>query len=56
MPKPIQDISWKAQIRLCKRYRQLSARGKNATQVVVAIARELRAFMWDIAQEVPLTP
>ena len=37
--KPIQDISWKAQIRLCKRYRQLSARGKHANQVVVAIAR-----------------
>ena len=23
LPKPIQDISWKAQVRLCKRYRQL---------------------------------
>jgi transposase len=54
--KPIQDISGKAQIRLCKRYRQLSARGKKAHQVVVAIARELRAFMWAMAQEVPLTP
>ena len=54
--KPIQDISWKAQIRLCKRYRQLSARGKNANQVVVAIARELRAFMWAMAQEGALTP
>jgi transposase len=54
--KPIQDISWKAQIRLCKRYRQLSARGKNANQVVVAIARELSAFMWAIAQEVSLAP
>ena len=40
-PKPIQDISWKAQVRLCKRYRQLIARGKHANQVVVAIAREL---------------
>ena len=54
--KPIQDLSWKAQVRLCKRYRQLSARGKNANLVVVAIARELSAFMWAIAQEVPLTP
>jgi transposase len=56
VPQPIQDISWKAQVRLCKRYRQLSARGKNPNQVVVAIARELSAFMWAIAQEVPLTP
>ena len=56
LPKPIQDIRWKAQVRLCKRYRQLIARGKNANQVVVAIARELSAFMWAIAQEVPLIP
>ena len=56
LPKAIQDISWKAQVRLCKRYRQLSARGKHANQVVVAIARELSAFMWAIAQQVPVTP
>jgi transposase len=56
VPKPIQDISWKAQVRLCKRSRQLSARGKHPNQVVVAIARELSAFMWAIAQAVPLVP
>jgi transposase len=56
LPKAVQDISWKAQVRLCKRYRQLSARGKHATRVVVAIARELSAFMWAIAQQVPVTP
>jgi transposase len=55
LPKPIQDVSWKAQVRLCKRYRQLSARGKNPNQVVVAIARELSAFMWAIAKQVPVT-
>jgi transposase len=54
LPKPIQDTSWKAHIRLCKRYRQLSARGKNPNQVVVAIARELIAFMWAIAKQVPV--
>jgi transposase len=52
LPKVIQDISWKAQVRLCKRYRQLMARGKNANQVVVAIARELAAFVWAIARTV----
>jgi transposase len=56
LPKAVQDISWKAQVRLCKRYRKLSARGKHANQVVVAIARELIAFMWAIAKEVPVTP
>lgn len=55
LPKPIQDTSWKAQVRLCQRYRQLSARGKNPNQVVVAIARELSAFMWAIAKQVPVT-
>jgi transposase len=55
-PKAIQDISWKAQVRLCKRFRRLIARGKNANQVVVAIARELVGFMWAIAKQVPVTP
>jgi transposase len=53
LPKPIQDISWKAQVRLCKRFRRLTARGKNPNVVVTAIARELAAFMWAIAKEVP---
>jgi transposase len=56
LPKTVQDISWKAQVRLCKRYRKLSARGKHTNQVVVAIARELIACMWAIAKEVPVIP
>src|SRR2546427_5405718 len=52
VPKAIQDLSWKAQVRLCKRYRRLVARGKNVNQVVVAIARELAAFVWALAREV----
>src|ERR671930_1257998 len=56
LPTVIQAISWKAQVRLCKRYRQLNARGKHAKQIVVAIARELVAFMWAIAQQVPVIP
>jgi transposase len=54
LPKPIQDIAWKAQVRLCNRYRQLMARGQHPNQVVVAIARALVAFMWAIARESPL--
>jgi len=52
VPKVIQDISWKAQVRLCKRYRRLVARGKQVTQVIVASAREMAAFVWAIAREV----
>jgi transposase len=55
-PKAVQEISWKAQVRLCTRYRKLSARGKHANQVVVAVARELIAFLWAIAKEVPVLP
>jgi transposase len=55
LPKSIHDISWKAQVRLCTRYRRLLARGKQVNQVVVAIARELVGFMWAIAQQVSVT-
>jgi len=51
VPQAIQDISWKAQVRLCKRYRRLVARGKQVNQVVVAIAREMAAFVWAIVRE-----
>jgi len=54
-PKMIQDLSWKAQVRLCTRYRRLVSRGKHANVVTVAIARELVGFMGAIAKQVPLT-
>ena len=53
LPKDILQIAWKAQLRLCTRYRRLRARGKVSQVVVVAIARELVAFMWDIARRIP---
>jgi len=56
LPAEVQAIGWKAQVRLCKRYRQLTARGKHVNQVVVAIAREMAAFAWAIARLVPLAP
>ena len=51
LPTAIQAISWKAQGRLCKRYRQLLAKGTQAHQGVVAIAREFSAFMWAMAKQ-----
>jgi transposase len=54
LPQAIRDIAWKAQVRLCKRYRRLVAKGKHPNVVVVAIARELAAFLWAIARQVPL--
>lgn len=54
LPKHICDIAWKAQVRLCGRYRKLMAKGKMRTKVVTAIARELSGFIWAIAREVPV--
>jgi transposase len=55
-PQVIQDISWKAQVRLCTRSRRLVAKGKQAHGVTVAIARELVGVLWAMAKEVPVTP
>src|SRR5271169_5789729 len=54
-PKPIRDIAWKAQLRLCARYRRLARTGKPANIVTTAIARELSAFVWAIARQVTVT-
>jgi transposase len=54
LPKAICDIAWRAQVRLCGRYRRLLARGKHPNTVAAAIARELAAFMWAIAQARPV--
>lgn len=45
-------IAWKAQWRLCTRYKKLAARGKNKPQIVTAIGRELLGFIWAIAVRV----
>lgn len=56
LPKDIIDIAWKAQLRLCKRYKKMIAKGKHYNLVVTAIAREMIAYIWAIAKEVVLTP
>jgi len=52
-PRPIREIAWKAQLRLCARYRKLACSGKPANVVTAAIARELAGFIWAIARRVP---
>ena len=46
----IRDIAWKAQVRLCARYRRLAASGKPKVVVTTAIAREMVGFIWAIAR------
>jgi transposase len=53
-PRPIRAIAWKAQLRLCARYRKLARSGKPANVVTTAIARELAGFVWAIARQVPV--
>jgi transposase len=52
-PKPIREIAWKAQLRLCARYRKLARTGKPANVVIAAIAREPTGFIWAIARRMP---
>lgn len=56
-PPVSQDIAalaWKAQLRLHKTYRKLTARGKRSVVATAAVARELLGFIWSIGQRVPL--
>jgi len=52
VPHQVCRIAWKAQIRLCARFRRLVAKGKPKQKVVTAIARELSAFLWAMAKQV----
>lgn len=51
LPQAVREHAWKAQLRLSKRYAQLSSRGVQHNKVCVAIARELAGFVWAIARQ-----
>ncbi len=53
-PPEVQAISWKAQKRLCARYRHLIEAGKVKNQATTAVARELVGFIWDISRHTPV--
>jgi transposase len=52
LPEEIRAIGWAAQVRLCRRFRHLSATGKPLNKVTTAVARELAGFVWAIARRV----
>lgn len=54
-PELVQDIAWRAQKRLCARYRLLEGKGKLKVQACTAVARELAGFIWAIGQAMPQT-
>lgn len=55
-PKAVLDIAWKAQVRLCGRYRHLVASRKKTVVALTAVARELVGFIWAIARVIDGKP
>lgn len=54
LSKEVKDIAWKCQVRLCARFRRMMEKGKSRNLTITAIARELAAFMWAIANQVKI--
>ena len=54
LSEKVREIAWKAQVRLCSRYRRLVAKGKRTQVAITAVARELAAFIWAIARTVEI--
>jgi transposase len=52
LSEEVKEIAWKAQHRLCSRFRRLLAKGKLRQKVTTAIARELLGFIWAIGMQV----
>jgi transposase len=51
LPDSIRRIAWKAQLRLCAKYKRMTASGKASQVAVTAVARELSGFLWAIAKQ-----
>jgi transposase len=47
----LQELSWKAQVRLHQKAKGMLCRGKHSGTIAVAVARELLGFVWAVAQE-----
>ena len=52
--KEVRELSWRMQNRLHTRYVKLRARGKRDNKVIVAIARELCGFIWELQNKLNL--
>lgn len=50
LDETVKQLSWRAQKRLYKRYVRLQMRKLHENKIKVAIARELTAFIWELAQ------
>ena len=52
--KEVKALSWRMQHRLHRRYVKLKARGKRENKAIVAVARELSAFLWELQNKIDL--
>ena len=50
--REVRAIAWRAQNRLNRRYKRLAARGLHRNKVVVAVARELCGYLWELHDRV----
>jgi len=53
-PREVKALSWRMQHRLHRRYVKLKARGKRENKAIVAVARELSAFVRELQNKVSL--
>lgn len=51
----VREIAWRAQHRLHHRYKRLKARQLNENKAIIAMARELSAFLWEIQNKTKIT-
>jgi transposase len=54
LSREVKAISWRAQERLNRRYNRLILRGLHRNKVIVAVARELLGFIWEMARVVQI--
>lgn len=52
LSRDVRELSWRAQHRLNRRFLKLTFRGVHYNKVMVAIAQELAAFIWELARRV----
>lgn len=57
-PQEVRDLAWRTQHRLHTRYKRLKARKLNENKAIIALARELSSFLWELQNKtsVPMPP
>ena len=53
-PRKVKELAWRMQNRLHSRYVKLKMRGKRENKIIIALARELSAFIWELQNKLSL--